>query len=53
MKDNKKIKYHDEDLELARFAKALGHPLRIAILRHLSSLKSCCFNVIADDLPGD
>jgi len=38
-------------LKLARFAKALGHPARIAILRHLSSLKSCCFTEIADDLP--
>ncbi len=30
--------YPDEDLKIARFAKALGHPVRIAILRHLASL---------------
>ncbi len=38
----KDIEYKDETLELARFAKALGHPTRIAILRHLES-QSCCF----------
>ena len=34
---------HKEDTEqLARFAKALGHPTRIAILKHLEN-QSCCF----------
>ncbi|MDF1516599.1 MAG: metalloregulator ArsR/SmtB family transcription factor [Lutibacter sp.] len=28
--------------QLARFAKALGHPTRIAILKHLEN-QSCCF----------
>jgi DNA-binding transcriptional ArsR family regulator len=51
MKSNSNIIYQDEDLKLARFAKALGHPARLAILRHLSSLNSCCFTEIADDLP--
>ncbi len=36
------INYEDETLELARFAKALGHPTRIAILRHLEK-QACCF----------
>jgi predicted transcriptional regulator len=35
-------KYEDETIELARFAKALGHPTRIAILRHLEN-QACCF----------
>ena len=51
MKGNNKIIYQEKDLKLARFAKVLAHPARIAILRHLSSLKSCCFTEIADDLP--
>jgi len=38
----KDISYKDETLELARFAKALGHPTRIAILLHLES-QACCF----------
>ena len=37
--------------QTARFAKALSHPVRIAILQMLSS-KSCCFHGdMADDLP--
>lgn len=31
-----------ENKALARFAKALGHPTRIAILKHLEN-QSCCF----------
>jgi len=34
--------YSKETEELARFAKALGHPARIIILKHLSN-QSCCF----------
>ncbi len=36
------INYKKSTEELARFAKALGHPTRIAILRHLEN-QSCCF----------
>ncbi len=36
------IEYREDTEELARFAKALGHPTRIAILRHLES-QACCF----------
>lgn len=36
------IKYVDDTEDLVRYAKALGHPTRIAILRHLES-QSCCF----------
>ncbi|MDO9036879.1 MAG: metalloregulator ArsR/SmtB family transcription factor [Lutibacter sp.] len=32
----------NDSKQLARFAKALGHPTRIAILKHLES-QSCCF----------
>ncbi|MCK5775997.1 MAG: winged helix-turn-helix transcriptional regulator [Bacteroidales bacterium] len=39
---SKDIKYLDKTTELARYAKALGHPTRIAILRHLDQ-QSCCF----------
>ncbi|MCU0473708.1 MAG: metalloregulator ArsR/SmtB family transcription factor [Bacteroidales bacterium] len=43
--------YTDKDVRLARFAKALGHPARIAILRHIASLETCCFNEISKELP--
>ncbi len=36
------ITYKKKTKELARFAKALGHPTRIAILQHLEN-QSCCF----------
>ncbi|MGE5944406.1 MAG: ArsR/SmtB family transcription factor [Flavobacteriales bacterium] len=36
------IIYKKEAEALARFAKALGHPTRIAILKHLEN-QSCCF----------
>lgn len=43
MKKTKENSIHkDDSKQLARFAKALGHPTRIAILKHLES-QSCCF----------
>ncbi len=36
------IIYEESTEELARFAKALAHPTRIAILKHLDN-QSCCF----------
>lgn len=47
---NDKSKYADEDIIIARFAKALGHPARIAILRHLASLHTCRFTDISNEL---
>lgn len=38
----KNITYSDEELQLAKFAKALSHPVRVAILKELDSL-SCCY----------
>jgi DNA-binding transcriptional ArsR family regulator len=51
MASAKKEKYSREDIRLARYAKALGHPARIAILRHLASMDNCCFNEISKELP--
>lgn len=36
------IEYKEETETLAKFANALGHPTRIAILKHLEN-QSCCF----------
>jgi predicted transcriptional regulator len=45
------INYMDDTQELARFAKALGHPTRIAILKRLES-ESCCFTGdLVDEFP--
>ena len=36
------IVYQSDTEELAMFAKALGHPTRIAILKHLINQSCCC-----------
>ena len=36
---------------LARFAKALGHPARIAILKFLAKQETCYFGDIHEELP--
>jgi len=36
------IVYKEDTKDLAKFAKALAHPTRIAILKHLEN-QSCCF----------
>lgn len=50
MKASDKNTYPPEDIKIARFAKALGHPARIAILRHLASLDTCRFTDISNEL---
>ena len=37
--------------QLARFAKALGHPARIAIIHFLAKQKTCYFGDIHEELP--
>ncbi|HSN50740.1 MAG TPA: helix-turn-helix domain-containing protein [Bacteroidales bacterium] len=44
-------KYPDEERDLARFAKALGHPARIAIVKYLSTIQCCFFGEIHNELP--
>jgi ArsR family transcriptional regulator len=47
----KKDYFTDQQIDLARYAKALGHPVRIAILQLLNS-QSCCFHGdMAEELP--
>lgn len=38
----KEFEYSQDTMQLSKFAKALGHPARIIILKHLSN-QSCCF----------
>lgn len=40
-----------KDRKIARFAKALSHPTRIAILRFLEGRSSCYFGAINEELP--
>ena len=48
---NKCRDYTPDSEQLARFAKALGHPARITIMEFLASQESCFFGDIHDELP--
>ena len=44
-------KYTARQEQLARFAKALGHPARISIMQFLAKQESCYFGDIHEELP--
>ena len=51
-KKNMAIKnYSIRQEQLARFAKAMGHPARIAILQFLARQETCYFGDIHEELP--
>lgn len=47
----KSEKFTEADNKLARYAKALGHPARIAILQYLAKKDACQCGDIVDELP--
>jgi ArsR family transcriptional regulator len=51
-KSMNKAEKFDESLQgLARFAKVISHPARLAILKYLAESKSCISGDISDSLP--
>ena len=48
---NKETTYTDEQLKLSRFAKALGHPVRLYIIEVLSKQACCYSGDLTDVLP--
>ena len=48
---NDKKSYTDKDERIARYAKALGHPARVAVLRFLASRNDCFFGDIREYYP--
>ena len=46
-----KKEYTATQEQLARFAKALGHPARIAIMHFLAKQETCYFGDIQEELP--
>lgn len=48
---NKSEKFDDKLQELARFARVISHPARLAILQYLAETKSCISGDISDFLP--
>lgn len=51
MATNKKESFEAGELVLADFAKALGHPARVAILKVLAQRKTCICGEIVEVLP--
>ena len=51
MGKGKKGLFDKADVKLARFARALAHPARIAIIRLLAAREACCFNEISKAIP--
>lgn len=48
----KKIEYSEEVLEIAKFAKAMSHPVRVYILTKLTEMNACCYSGnLIDELP--
>ncbi len=46
-----KVNYPENHIQMARFAKAMGHPARLYILEKLSGMNSCCYSGdIAEEL---
>jgi DNA-binding transcriptional ArsR family regulator len=48
---NKSEKFDDQLQNLARFAKVISHPARLAILKYLAETKACISGDISDFLP--
>jgi ArsR family transcriptional regulator len=48
---NKAENFDDSLQELARFAKVISHPARLAILKYLAETKTCISGDISDYLP--
>jgi ArsR family transcriptional regulator len=51
MAANKSEHFEKDEIKLARYAKALAHPARIAILRMLADKNTCVCGEIVDVLP--
>jgi ArsR family transcriptional regulator, arsenate/arsenite/antimonite-responsive transcriptional repressor len=48
----KKISLEPDVIELARYARALSHPVRAYIIRKLSKMNACCYSGnLVDELP--
>lgn len=44
-------KDNTDNEQIAKFAKAMGHPTRVAILKFLASQENCYFGEINEELP--
>jgi len=51
MSKSKALEFETSLQELAKIAKALAHPARLAILQHLAKAKTCISGDIVEELP--
>src|ERR1700686_3245324 len=51
MGTTKSLEFSVRENRLAKYAKALGHPARVAILKLLASKQTCICGDIVDELP--
>lgn len=51
MSNSQTIAYNQELQEFAKFAKAISHPARLAILQYLAKTTTCISGDISDSLP--
>ncbi|TVR42951.1 MAG: ArsR family transcriptional regulator [Bacteroidia bacterium] len=50
--NDKKIAFDPSDQEIAAYARALSHPVRVYILKKLSGMNACCYSGdLVDELP--
>jgi ArsR family transcriptional regulator, arsenate/arsenite/antimonite-responsive transcriptional repressor len=49
---SKKPEFDNELLQMAQFAKAMSHPVRLYILKKLSKMDACCYSGnLVEELP--
>lgn len=48
---NKTEKFPESQKEIARYARAISHPARLAILQYLAKTRTCISGDISDNLP--
>jgi DNA-binding transcriptional ArsR family regulator len=51
IKMNKSEKFDEQLQDIARFARVISHPARLAILQYLAETKTCISGDISDSLP--
>lgn len=49
--DMDKVEYSEKQVRMARYAKALGNPARVAIMEFLAKQETCFFGEIHEQLP--
>ena len=49
--DMDKVEYTEKQVRMARYAKALGNPARVAIMEFLAKQETCFFGEIHEQLP--